>query len=664
MKPGRTSPTRRRPTPAPRASSTSRSAKEPGRSARSPRRTSAATTRRWDASSPRRRATASRPRCRATPSPRRASTTPSGTTARRPPLRGHRRPRRPARWGYLPRVYELAEREHREVRNVAYDALLKGRHLGRPPRARCGSTTSTRPRCSPSPRAAKRPPAGRDGDDPPPLRASAAPSASRLMESPDREVRLFSVRLLWERHRPTALPRAGRRAARREPVGGTERFIDVEALRAFLRRTLCGLPPGAWSAATTTASSANVPASEAKAQRRGRAARLWASATRASRSSSRRCSGVHQLARAGELAACLQALVQLRAATGLALGGSADGFAHDRPLRGGCSPSRATAASSRGGARPTPATRSPSSTSARRSPRAPSTIPAHVRGLAFAGDRLLAACADGRLRAWHLATDNTATARSTSRSTRRLQRRRDRARRRPGRDRGRRRPRAPRVPRGRCGGEGLRALRGAAPRGGGRPDRGPRGGRRRRRGAGGDARHRRRPRIIGPRGAVHALAFTPRDCASSAGDDGVIRVWYLVGAVEFKTRGAGDDGAQRARCTPRLPPAREGRRERRRDRFVSAGAEAKSRRGASTTTANPAPSTASRARSRAVVWTPPRATRARPSRAASSPRRNNAAPGFSVAPDGAVAESPHALGSSFDGLADDLRGQKPPARPP
>lgn len=57
-----------------------------------------------------------------------------------------------------------------------------------------------------------------------------------LMESPHREVGLFTVRLLWERQRRKFAPTA--KAA--EPQPGT----PVEELRRFLRKTLFGLPPG------------------------------------------------------------------------------------------------------------------------------------------------------------------------------------------------------------------------------------------------------------------------------------------------------------------------------------------------------------------------------------------------------------------------------------
>jgi hypothetical protein len=57
-----------------------------------------------------------------------------------------------------------------------------------------------------------------------------------LMESADREVGLFAVRLPWEKHRPTHLPEGWRPAGASEAVarGGTGRFPHVDALRDFL----------------------------------------------------------------------------------------------------------------------------------------------------------------------------------------------------------------------------------------------------------------------------------------------------------------------------------------------------------------------------------------------------------------------------------------------
>jgi hypothetical protein len=61
------------------------------------------------------------------------------------------------------------------------------------------------------------------------------------MESPERDVRLFAVRLFWDRHRPVAGPPP------RKDVGaprGGQRFEGLEALQQFLRTVLFALPPG------------------------------------------------------------------------------------------------------------------------------------------------------------------------------------------------------------------------------------------------------------------------------------------------------------------------------------------------------------------------------------------------------------------------------------
>ena len=66
-----------------------------------------------------------------------------------------------------------------------------------------------------------------------------------LMESPHREVRLFAVRLLWDMHRPLAIPTNWEPKRGEAPVVVSgDRFDSVEALRQFMRTVLFGLPPG------------------------------------------------------------------------------------------------------------------------------------------------------------------------------------------------------------------------------------------------------------------------------------------------------------------------------------------------------------------------------------------------------------------------------------
>jgi hypothetical protein len=55
------------------------------------------------------------------------------------------------------------------------------------------------------------------------------------MESAERDVRLFAVRLFWDRHRPRAKGTA-------QPLAGGD--DELAALRQFIRTVLFGLPPG------------------------------------------------------------------------------------------------------------------------------------------------------------------------------------------------------------------------------------------------------------------------------------------------------------------------------------------------------------------------------------------------------------------------------------
>jgi ParB family chromosome partitioning protein len=81
----------------------------------------------------------------------------------------------------------------------------------------------------------------------------------------------------------------------------------------------------------------------------------------------------------------------------------------------------------------------------------------------------------------------------------------------------------------------------------------------------------------GHEGAVRALSFTPRDGRLvSAGDDGKLRIWYLVGAVEHEVRGDKDSGHAGAVLALLFPPTPTPERgEEAADRIFSSGDDGK-----------------------------------------------------------------------------------------
>jgi hypothetical protein len=151
------------------------------------------------------------------------------------------------RWGERTLPYQLAHSRHREPRAAASLVLLK---LGYPPSGPEASDDA--------------PPADWLLADQVFMLAESTTKATRevgltlirrcydqvggaqrlawLMESPDREVRLFAVRLLWEKHRPGAY--VPQKPGEPEPSPSARRFDTSEALREFLRTVMFGLPPG------------------------------------------------------------------------------------------------------------------------------------------------------------------------------------------------------------------------------------------------------------------------------------------------------------------------------------------------------------------------------------------------------------------------------------
>lgn len=171
-------------------------------------------------------------------------------------------------WGYHTRVYELAESDAKEVRNIAFDALRKaGQETADPaitlkpeeldPARVFGMTESLK-------RTTRE--VGVELILKHYSRIGGAERLGWLMQSADRDVRLFAVRLLWEKHRPRTLPPGWKpRGKQGLIIDDAGRFEDVEALRAFLRYVLFGIPGGrAAEAPDDAASKRRVSASVAK----------------------------------------------------------------------------------------------------------------------------------------------------------------------------------------------------------------------------------------------------------------------------------------------------------------------------------------------------------------------------------------------------------------
>ncbi|MFO0559870.1 MAG: hypothetical protein U0269_17760 [Polyangiales bacterium] len=170
-------------------------------------------------------------------------------------------------WNAIARLFELADHEDSVVRRFAFDALTKAGDPDAPKEstptvdeldaAKVFALTESRRRAT------------RDIGMALILKhykkLGGAEKLGRIMESPDRDVRQFAVRLLWERHRPRDLPEGWKPKAKGSPaLEETTRFADVQALRDFLRRLLFGLPPGRAGEALEVAATRHVPASVAK----------------------------------------------------------------------------------------------------------------------------------------------------------------------------------------------------------------------------------------------------------------------------------------------------------------------------------------------------------------------------------------------------------------
>jgi hypothetical protein len=171
-------------------------------------------------------------------------------------------------WGYHTRVYELGDSPSKEVRAFAYEALLQAGE----PTADAACTLAPEELSAAGvlgmaeSREQKTREVAMELFRRHYARLGGAERLGWLMQSADREVQKFAVRLLWEKHRPRALPAEYRPP---KPSGVPfERagdFTDAEALRTLLRRTLLSLPPGrSKEAADGGAPRRRLPASEVK----------------------------------------------------------------------------------------------------------------------------------------------------------------------------------------------------------------------------------------------------------------------------------------------------------------------------------------------------------------------------------------------------------------
>ncbi len=176
------------------------------------------------------------------------------------------------RWNAMGRLGEIADTDHVEVRRLALDAMLKADDPSADP-AHTATVDELAPETIFPLTESRRRPVREAGME---LirrhygRLGGQQRLAWLMTSADREVRLFAVRLLWEKHRPRAFPTSWQpKKSVLDPAvqsGEAGTFTDVEALRGFLRRVLFALPPGRSMEARDDASFRRIPSSIAKAR--------------------------------------------------------------------------------------------------------------------------------------------------------------------------------------------------------------------------------------------------------------------------------------------------------------------------------------------------------------------------------------------------------------
>jgi hypothetical protein len=150
-------------------------------------------------------------------------------------------------WGYHTRVYELAESDAKEVRNIAFEALRKAGEASADPNMTLKPEELDPAQVFPMTESLKKSTreVGMELILKHYARLGGPERLGWLMQSADREVRLFAVRLLWEKHRPRDLPPGWKpRGKATLMIDDAGRFTDTEALQSFLRYVMFGIPPG------------------------------------------------------------------------------------------------------------------------------------------------------------------------------------------------------------------------------------------------------------------------------------------------------------------------------------------------------------------------------------------------------------------------------------
>ncbi len=170
------------------------------------------------------------------------------------------------KWGWQKRVYELAESTAKEVRNVAYDALLQAGEAGADP-----AITLTPAELEPAPivsmlesRVRSTRDCGMELLRRHYVRLGGADRLPWLLQSADRDVQRFGVRLLWEKHRPRSTPPGWKPQGKHVRMEDAGVFDDGRELADVLRRVLFAVPPGRGAESSEAQRTKRMPASVVK----------------------------------------------------------------------------------------------------------------------------------------------------------------------------------------------------------------------------------------------------------------------------------------------------------------------------------------------------------------------------------------------------------------